>query len=69
MSTLFQRYRCPGCGYVYDERLGDPHEGFEPGTLWAAVPEDWACPACAVREKPDFEETPIDRKDLRSQSA
>ena len=29
------RYRCPGCGYIYDEARGDPHEGFAPGTAWA----------------------------------
>ena len=50
------RHVCPGCGYVYDERKGDPHEGFPPGTPWSAIPDDWACPSCAVREKPDFTE-------------
>lgn len=49
-----RRYRCPGCGYVYDEQLGDAHEGFAPGTSWAQVPDDWACPDCAVRDKADF---------------
>lgn len=49
-----RRYRCPGCGYVYDEQLGDAHEGFVPGTSWAQVPDDWACPDCAVRDKADF---------------
>ena len=49
------RYRCPGCGHIYDEAQGDVHEGFPPGTQWSAIPEDWACPDCAVREKPDFE--------------
>jgi rubredoxin len=49
------RYACPGCGYVYDEALGDPREGFAAGTAWADVPDDWPCPYCGVREKPDFE--------------
>ena len=49
-----RRYRCPGCGYVYDEQAGDAHEGFAPGTSWAQVPDDWACPDCAVRDKADF---------------
>ncbi|MES1945253.1 rubredoxin-type Fe(Cys)4 protein [Salinisphaera sp. PC39] len=49
------RYRCPACGYTYDEALGDEDEGFEPGTPWSAVPEDWFCPDCAVRDKADFE--------------
>lgn len=50
-----RQFRCPGCGHVYDERTGDPHEGFPPGTRWEQVPDDWPCPDCAVREKPDFE--------------
>ena len=48
------RYRCPECGYTYDESRGDPHEGFPPGTLWRDIPEDYTCPDCAVRAKPDF---------------
>ncbi|WP_280200740.1 rubredoxin [Nocardia cyriacigeorgica] len=48
-------YRCPVCDYVYDERTGEPHEGFPAGTPWSAVPDDWCCPDCGVREKIDFE--------------
>jgi rubredoxin len=48
-------YRCPGCGFVYDEVKGAPREGFPAGTGWADIPDDWACPDCAVREKVDFE--------------
>ncbi len=48
-------YRCPGCGYTYDERAGHPREGFSPGTPWSDVPGDWACPDCGVRDKVDFE--------------
>jgi rubredoxin len=48
-------YRCPECGYRYDERAGDPREGFPAGTRWEHIPSDWACPQCAVREKPDFQ--------------
>jgi alkane 1-monooxygenase len=48
------RYQCTDCGYVYDEAQGCPREGFAPGTRWAQIPQDWACPDCAVREKPDF---------------
>lgn len=47
-------HRCPGCAYVFDEREGDPREGFPPGTSWASIPEDWCCPDCGVREKVDF---------------
>lgn len=47
-------YQCPDCGYTYDESLGHPHEGFPPGTPWSQVPDDFACPDCAVRDKQDF---------------
>jgi rubredoxin len=46
--------QCPECSYVYDEIAGNPREGFPPGTPWAAVPNDWNCPDCAVRDKLDF---------------
>jgi rubredoxin len=49
------RYRCPACGYVYDEERGHPREGFPAGTSWSEVPDDWACPDCGVRDKVDFE--------------
>ena len=48
-------YQCPVCDYVYDERRGDPREGFPAGTAWPDVPDDWTCPDCGVREKIDFE--------------
>jgi len=48
------RWRCPGCGYVYDEQVGHPREGFPPGTPFSEVPDDWACPDCGVCDKVDF---------------
>ena len=48
-------YQCPVCEYVYDESKGEVREGYLPGTPWEQVPDDWCCPDCAVREKPDFE--------------
>lgn len=48
------RFRCENCDHVYDEELGDPREGYPAGTRWEALPDDWFCPDCAVREKPDF---------------
>ena len=53
-TARFSRYQCPGCGHVYDEQRGNPREGFQPGTRWDAIPQDWACPDCSVRDKPDF---------------
>jgi len=47
-------FRCPGCGYTYDERCGHESQGFAPGTPWSAIPATWACPDCSVRDKVDF---------------
>jgi alkane 1-monooxygenase len=46
--------RCPGCGYEYDESVGDEREGFAPGTPWSQIPDTWCCPDCGVRDKGDF---------------
>jgi rubredoxin len=48
-------FSCPECEYTYDETVGNPREGFPPGTPWAAVPDTWNCPDCGVRDKADFE--------------
>ena len=53
------RYACPSCGYLYDEATGDAHEGFPAGTPWRDVPDDWCCPDCGVRDKVDFEPSPL----------
>ena len=42
------------CGWVYDESLGAPEEGIDPGTSWDDVPDDWCCPICGAL-KEDFE--------------
>ena len=47
-------YQCPGCGYCFDEALGDEYEGYAPGTLFDSLPADFVCPDCAVRQKSDF---------------
>jgi len=48
------RFRCPDCDYVYDEELGDDHEGYPPGLKFADLPDDFVCPDCSVRYKEDF---------------
>ena len=45
---------CPGCGYAYEVGHGNPREGLPAGTAWSAVPDNWCCPDCGVREKADF---------------
>lgn len=49
------QFRCPNCGFTYDESKGCADEGFPPDTPWSKIPDDWACPDCSVREKIDFE--------------
>ena len=48
------KWQCVVCGFIYDESLGLPDEGFPAGTLWADIPESWSCPDCGVA-KADFE--------------
>lgn len=42
------KYVCTVCGYVYNEEVGEPDMGIDPGTKWEDVPEDFACPLCSV---------------------
>jgi len=42
------KYVCSICGYVYDPAIGDPDNGFAPGTEFSELPETWVCPACGV---------------------
>ena len=51
-------YICIVCGFFYDEAAGRPEDGLAPGTLWADVPETWACPDRGVA-KADFEAVSI----------
>ncbi len=48
------KYVCTLCGYVYDPEQGDPDNGFEPGTKFEDLPDDWECPVCGC-SKDDFE--------------
>ncbi|WP_309703654.1 MULTISPECIES: rubredoxin [unclassified Sphingomonas] len=47
------RWICLICGWIYDQRLGDPESGIAPGTSWDDIPDDWRCPECGVN-KTDF---------------
>ncbi len=46
MSDDLKRFICLGCGFMYDEALGLPEHDIAPGTRWADIPENWACPDC-----------------------
>ena len=56
----YKKWLCIICGFIYDEALGWPHDGIEPGTRWEDVPSDWLCPDCLVgKEDFDMIEMPI----------
>ncbi len=55
----FKKWRCLICDYIYDEALGAPSDGIEPGTRWADVPDSWTCPDCGA-SKTDFQMEEID---------
>lgn len=38
MITAFMKYRCPLCGYIYDEE--------KEGVKFADLPDNWCCPVC-----------------------
>lgn len=40
------RMECGVCWTVYDPAEGDPRGRAEPGTPFAALPDDWCCPTC-----------------------
>ncbi len=42
------KYVCDVCGWEYDEEVGAPDNGIEPGTAWADVAEEFECPLCFV---------------------
>ena len=64
--AAYRQYLCDACGYIYDEARGDPDGGLPPGTRFADIPDDWACPLCGVT-KADFEPyDPPTREALRA---
>ena len=44
----YKKWECIVCGLIYDEELGWPDDGIEPGTAWDDVPDDWLCPDCGA---------------------
>ncbi len=40
------RYECGVCWAVYDPHLGDLQAQVAPGTTFAGLPAQWACPNC-----------------------
>jgi rubredoxin len=50
-ATGYRQWICITCGHIYDEALGDEHEGFAPGTLFNEIPDDWCCPDCGATKE------------------
>ncbi|WP_455714428.1 rubredoxin [Anaerosporobacter sp.] len=53
-ENIQEQYKCLPCGYVYDPAVGDPEHGIAPGTEFADLPADWACPICGFSNKSVF---------------
>ena len=49
------KYVCDICGWEYDEELGDPENGIEPGTKFEDLPDDFVCHLCGA-DKSSFSE-------------
>ncbi len=45
------KWICSVCGYVYDQRRGEPHRGIKPGTAFEDLPDDYTCPVCNLDPK------------------
>ena len=43
-----KKYKCDVCGWIYDEKTGDPENGIEPGTKFEDLSDDFECPLCGV---------------------
>lgn len=43
-----QIWRCEGCDYIYDPKIGDQEHGVNPGVEWIDLPSDWVCPVCGL---------------------
>ncbi|HHX37933.1 MAG TPA: acyl-CoA dehydrogenase [Clostridiaceae bacterium] len=39
-------YVCNGCGYEYDQEIGDEASEIDPGTPFDKLPDEWMCPKC-----------------------
>lgn len=49
------RFRCTGCGYIYDPAMGDRFSGAGQGTPFNELRPAWTCPACG-KGKDSFKE-------------
>ena len=45
-APSYKIHVCSGCGYEYDQEMGDPENEIKPGTTFEKLPEEWICPLC-----------------------
>lgn len=45
-TPSFKTHVCNGCGYEYNQELGDPENEIKPGTPFEKLPDEWICPLC-----------------------
>lgn len=43
-----EKYICSACKYIYDPAIGEPFCSIDKGTDFADIPEEFACPICAL---------------------
>jgi len=46
-----EKWECTACGFIYDPAIGDPANGFPPGTRFEDLPDTWVCPQCGVNKE------------------
>lgn len=45
-ASSYKHYICSGCGYEYDQQVGDPDNDVASGTPFEKIPDEWVCPEC-----------------------
>lgn len=45
-APSWKTYVCSGCGYEYNQEIGDVENDIKPGTPFDKLPEEWICPDC-----------------------
>ena len=58
-TTIWRKYVCLVCGWIYDEERGSLQDGLAPGTRWEDISDDWQCPECGAG-KSDFQMVEIE---------
>lgn len=61
-----RKFKCSVCGFIYDEELGIPEKGVNPGTKWDDLPDDWKCPWCGA-PKSAFKEINIQTEEIKTE--